>query len=98
MADETAEPSVENASSPPTKTLPMECLQRLQKFDEALTSLETALAPILETGFDDHLKRTALELVQVDVMTMFVLNSLGWCLVAQRGKDPKDSIQLADEL
>ncbi|CAJ0593052.1 unnamed protein product [Cylicocyclus nassatus] len=76
----------------------MECLQRLQKFDEALTSLETALAPILEVGFDDHLKRTALELVQVDVMTMFVLNSLGWCLTAQQGKDPKDSVQLADEL
>ncbi|EYB89850.1 hypothetical protein Y032_0227g2824 [Ancylostoma ceylanicum] len=80
------------------KTLPMECIQRLQKFDEALTSLELALAPILNVGFDDHLKRTALELVQVDVMTMFVINSLGWCLAAQRGKDPKDCVQLADEL
>ncbi|VDM73200.1 unnamed protein product, partial [Strongylus vulgaris] len=70
----------QETTPPPKKTLPMECLQRLQKFDEALTSLEIALAPILEVGFDDHLKRTPLELVQVDVMTMFVLNSLGWCL------------------
>ncbi|CAJ0607101.1 unnamed protein product [Cylicocyclus nassatus] len=99
MAEDTSSPSTKEEAAPgPKKTLPMECLQRLQKFDEALTSLETALAPILEVGFDDHLKRTALELVQVDVMTMFVLNSLGWCLTAQQGKDPKDSVQLADEL
>lgn len=38
------------------KTLPTECLKRLQKFDEALTSLEVALAPVLAVGFEDHMK------------------------------------------
>ncbi|KAJ1351009.1 hypothetical protein KIN20_006941 [Parelaphostrongylus tenuis] len=80
------------------KTLPMECLQRLQRFDEALTALEVALRPVLSVGFEEHMKRSGLGLVQVDVMSMFVMNSLGWCLVAQRGRDPRDNVQLADEL
>ncbi|WKX94830.1 hypothetical protein Q1695_011807 [Nippostrongylus brasiliensis] len=94
MVDDTS------TDSPTTqrKTLPVECLKRLQKFDEALTALEVALAPILQVGFEDHMKRSALEMTQVDVMTMFVMNSLGWCLSAQRGLDPKDDVQLADEL
>ncbi|KJH49716.1 hypothetical protein DICVIV_04137 [Dictyocaulus viviparus] len=87
-----------NAEPGNKKSLPMECLQRLKNFDEALTSLELALEPMLSVGFDEHMKRSGLGLVQVDVMTMFVLNSLGWCLVAQRGRDPKDNVQLADEL
>lgn len=37
-------------------------------------------------------------MAQVDVMTMFVLNSLGWSLEAQRGFDPKDDVRLGDEL
>ncbi|KIH49998.1 hypothetical protein ANCDUO_19926 [Ancylostoma duodenale] len=98
MTEAAPSEAANEAENSAKKTLPMECIQRLQKFDEALTSLELALAPILNVGFDDHLKRTALELVEVDVMTMFVMNSLGWCLAAQRGKDPKDSVQLADEL
>ncbi|KAK5965462.1 hypothetical protein GCK32_007735 [Trichostrongylus colubriformis] len=83
---------------PQKKTLPLECLKRLQKFDEALTALEVAIAPILQVGFDDHMKRSALALVRVDVMTMFAMNSLGWCLAALRGMDPKDDVQLGDEL
>ncbi|KAK6054537.1 hypothetical protein COOONC_07959 [Cooperia oncophora] len=94
MVDSTA------TGTPPVqkKTLPVECLKRLQKFDEALTALEVAIAPILQVSFDDHMKRSALGLVRVDVMTMFVMNSLGWCLAALRGLDPKDDVQLGDEL
>ncbi|VDO92258.1 unnamed protein product [Heligmosomoides polygyrus] len=80
------------------RSLRSKCLKRLQKFDEALTSLEVALAPVLAVGFEDHMKRSALEMAQVDVMTMFVLNSLGWSLEAQRGFDPKDDVRLGDEL
>ncbi|VDO58407.1 unnamed protein product [Haemonchus placei] len=94
MVDATAT----DTPTPQKKTLPVECLKRLQKFDEALTALEVAIAPILQVGFEDHMKRTALGLVRVDVMTMFVMNSLGWCLAAQRGMDPKDDVQLGDEL
>ncbi|PIO75604.1 hypothetical protein TELCIR_02335 [Teladorsagia circumcincta] len=90
--------SATDTSAPQKKTLPVESLKRLQKFDEALTALEVAIAPILQVGFDDHMKRSALGLVRVDVMTMFVMNSLGWCLAALRGLDPKDDVQLADEL
>ncbi|KAK6737588.1 hypothetical protein RB195_019973 [Necator americanus] len=92
------DPSTSETTPPPKKTLPKECILRLQRFDEALTALELALDPIIRVGFDEHLKRKPLELVQVDVMTMFVLNSIGWCLAAQRGKDPKEIVQLADEL
>lgn len=87
-----------NGESARKKVLPMECLQRLQKFDKALTALEVALEPVLSVSFDDYMKRSGLGLVQVDVMTMFAMSSLGWCLVAQRGRDPKDNVQLADEL
>ncbi|KAK6031186.1 hypothetical protein OSTOST_02661 [Ostertagia ostertagi] len=53
-----------DTSAPQKKTLPVESLRRLQKFDEALTALEVAIAPILQVGFDDHMKRRTKQYVE----------------------------------
>uniref|UniRef100_A0A1I7XG26 Nuclear nucleic acid-binding protein C1D n=1 Tax=Heterorhabditis bacteriophora TaxID=37862 RepID=A0A1I7XG26_HETBA len=78
--------------------IPPVVIESLKKFNEALTSLEDALEPHLHLTFEEHLERPALEMAQIDIMTLFTLNSLSWSLLAMHGKDPKENQQLSDEL
>ncbi|GMR32492.1 hypothetical protein PMAYCL1PPCAC_02687 [Pristionchus mayeri] len=81
-----------------TATIPPEVVAKLKIFNDALTALEDALEPHLNSNFEEHMDRDPTELARIDVMSLFSVNSLAWSLLALKGQDPRKNEALQAEL
>lgn len=79
-------------------TIPPEVVAKLKAFNDALTVLEDALEPHLNSNFEEHMDRDPTELARIDVMSLFSVNSLAWSLLALKGQDPRKNEALQAEL
>ncbi|VDN04649.1 unnamed protein product [Thelazia callipaeda] len=79
------------------ETLPPEIMQQLEKFHEALTLLEETYS----VNFSDPLensRKPPLEKLKIDLMSVFVINSLYWIFLCTHGRKPRREAFLENEM
>ncbi|VDK71911.1 unnamed protein product [Onchocerca ochengi] len=78
--------------------IPPEVVEQLRRFNEALTILEDTYQKHFSNSLEENMQRPPLEKLEIDLMSVFVINSLYWMLLCTHGQKPKDNELLQNEI
>ncbi|CAG9531486.1 unnamed protein product [Cercopithifilaria johnstoni] len=78
--------------------IPPEVVEQLRRFHEALTILEDTYQKHFSNSLEANTQRPPLEKLEIDLMSVFVINSLYWMLLCTHGQKPKDNELLQNEI
>ncbi|VDK77663.1 unnamed protein product [Litomosoides sigmodontis] len=78
--------------------IPPEVVEQLRRFHEALTILEDTYQKHFSNSLEENAQRPPLEKLEIDLMSVFVINSLYWMLLCTHGQKPKDNELLQNEI
>ncbi|KAL3990182.1 Sas10/Utp3/C1D family protein [Acanthocheilonema viteae] len=79
-------------------SIPPEVVEQLRRFNEALTVLEDTYQKHFSNSLEENMQRPPLEKLEVDLMSVFVINSLYWMLLCTHGQKPKNNELLQNEI
>ncbi|EFO18313.1 nuclear DNA-binding protein C1D, partial [Loa loa] len=79
-------------------SIPPEVVEQLRRFNEALTVLEDTYQKHFSNSLEANTQRPPLEKLEIDLMSVFVINSLYWMLLCTHGQKPKDNELLQNEI
>nr|CRZ22727.1 Bm6734 [Brugia malayi] len=79
-------------------SIPPEVVEQLRRFNEALTILEDTYLKHFSNSLEENAQRPPLEKLEIDLMSVFVINSLYWMLLCTHGQKPKENEVLQNEI